>query len=128
MTYLVGPEHVLIKDPTGDRLNQRVSNPGSVMTGSDLAKLVSTDFVHSDFVGLGIIFNGDLRGHATHSSDLAPMASLDEEPDIGVHEMYGHSDIFTVGKNSATVSPTLLDETEDVIPAKNRGVRKGAQI
>ena len=34
--------------------------------------------------------------------------------------MHGHSNIFAVRENCASVSPALLDEAEDVVPAKNR--------
>lgn len=123
MTYLVGTEHVFVKDLASDGLDQGMSNPGAIMTGGDLAELVSANLVHGDFVGPRIVLDGDLGGHATHGSDLAPMASLDEEPDIGVHERYRHGDILAVGEDSATVSPALLDEAEDVVPAKNRDMR-----
>jgi len=48
------------------------------------------------------------------------MACLDEQSNVGVHEMHGHSNIFAVRENCASISPALLDEAEDVVPAKNR--------
>jgi len=48
------------------------------------------------------------------------MACLDEQTNVGVHEMHCHGDIFAVRENSVAVGPALLDEAEDIIPAKNR--------
>lgn len=45
------------------------------------------------------------------------MACLDEETNICVHESNGHGDSAAVRKDSTTISSTLLDETEDVIPS-----------
>lgn len=111
---------MLVEDTAGDRFNKGVSNPGSIMSSSDLAKLVSADLSHRNFIRLGVVLDRNLCRHATHSSDLAPMASLDEQTNVGIHEGDGHGHIFSVRENSATVSPALLDEAEDVVPAKNR--------
>ena len=45
------------------------------------------------------------------------MTSLNQEPDISVHKTNCHGDIFAVGKNGAPIGSSLLDETEDVVPA-----------
>jgi hypothetical protein len=44
------------------------------------------------------------------------VTGLDKKSNICVHKRYSHRDIFTVGKNSNTVCPALLDEAEDIIP------------
>lgn len=45
------------------------------------------------------------------------MASLNEQTDVGVHEVHLHGDILSVREHRAPVSPALLNEAEDVIPA-----------
>jgi hypothetical protein len=45
------------------------------------------------------------------------VAGLDEEADIGIHERHSHCDILPVWKNSAAVSPSLLNEAENIVPS-----------
>jgi len=90
------------------------------MSSSDLSKLVGTNFLHRYLICLGVVLDRNLSRHAAHSGNFAPMARLDEQTNVRVHEMHGHSDIFAVRKNSVAVSPALFDEAEDIIPTKNR--------
>lgn len=115
---------MFVEDLPSDDFNERVSNPCPIMSSSDFTKLISADLVHSNFVGFGVVLDGDLSRHSTHSCDLPPVASLDEELDIGVHKVNGHRDILAVWEDCASVSPTLLDEAENIVPAKNRSLRK----
>jgi hypothetical protein len=61
---------VLIKDLTCDRVDEGMGNPCSVVPCSHFAKLVSADLFHGYFVGLGVIFDRDLRRHSAHSGDF----------------------------------------------------------
>jgi len=63
---------VLVKDVAGNLVDEGVRNPGSVVSSGDLAVLVCPDLLHSDLVGLGVIFDRDLRRHSAHGSDFAP--------------------------------------------------------
>jgi hypothetical protein len=46
----------------------------------------------------------------------SPVACLDQQTNVGVHERHRHSDILAVGKDSTPLCPALFDEAEDVIP------------
>ena len=46
------------------------------------------------------------------------MACLDEKPDVGVHKADCHGDVLPIWKDGTPVSSALLDEAEDIIPAK----------
>ncbi len=74
-SHLVGAKHVLVEDVHGNLVDQRVGNPCSVMSSGDFAQLISPDLLHSNLVGLGVIFDGNLSRHSTHSSNLSPIQS-----------------------------------------------------
>lgn len=111
---------MLVKDGTGNRLDKRVGDPCPIVSSSDLSKLVRTNLFHRHLICLGVVLDRNLSGHATHGSDFTPMACLDEQTNVRVHEMHGHGDIFAVWENGVAVSPALFDEAENIIPAKNR--------
>ena len=48
-----------------------------------------------------------------------PVAGLDEETDVSVHEADLHRDVLAIRKDGTPVSTTPLDEAEDVIPTVN---------
>lgn len=114
---LVWSWHVLVENFSGDGGEGWVSNPGSVVAGLDFAKLVGVDTLHGLVVGSLIILDWDLGSHATHSSNLALVAGLDEKLNICVHEWDGHGDTGTIWENEVWVLAELLDDAEDVIPA-----------
>jgi hypothetical protein len=64
-----------------------------------------------------VVLDGDLGCHAAHGVDTAPVACLDEELDVGVHEGRGHGDGVAVGKDKVGVLAETLDGAEDVVPA-----------
>lgn len=70
---LVGTVHVLVEDVHGDLADQRVRDPGAVVARGDFAELVGADFGHGGCVGLFVVLDGDLSGHASHRSDFAPI-------------------------------------------------------
>ena len=45
------------------------------------------------------------------------VARLDQELDVGIHERHGHCHGRPIGQDEARVSPELLDDAEDVVPA-----------
>lgn len=132
---------MLVEHTTSNGLNERVCNPCTIMSSRNFTELVSADLGHGDFVGLGVILDGDLSGHASHSGDLAsidrlyldaedimlkrrdtPMASVDEEADVRVHERDGHGDVLAVGEDGGAVSTSLLDEAEDIVPSTTKNI------
>lgn len=70
-TDLIGTKHVLIKDLTGNVIDQRMGNPSAIMTVGDFSKLVRADLIHRDLICLLITFNRNLGGHPTDGSDLS---------------------------------------------------------
>lgn len=120
-----------------------MSNPGTVVAGTDLTQLVGAHALHGLVVGDRVILDRDLSSHTTlglsvsrrlirqraktyHSVNTTAVASLDEQLHIGVHEWHSHGDIRAVGKDKVGVLAELLDEGEDVIPAA--AVETGAVI
>lgn len=113
---LVGALHVLVKDLHGDGDEGGVSDPSAVVAGSDLAELVGADLGHGLLVALWVVLERDLGRHTAHGGDLALVAGLDEETNIGVHEGNGHGDVGTVWEDCGAGSTLALDEGEDVVP------------
>ena len=72
-TNLVGTEHVSVENLARDGVDEGVGNPGAVVAGGDFTKLVGADLGHRDFIGLGVVLDGDLSGHASHGSNLTPV-------------------------------------------------------
>jgi hypothetical protein len=68
---LIGTQHVLIEDLTGDFVNKRVGDPSTVMAAGDFPKLVCADLIHRDLICFFITLDGDLGGHPTNCGDLA---------------------------------------------------------
>ena len=62
---------MLIKDVTGDFVDERVGDPRAVMAVRDFPKLVCADLIHRDLVCFFITLDGNLGGHPTNCSDLA---------------------------------------------------------
>jgi len=132
-TNLIGTHHVLIKNFTGDLVYQRVGDPSAIMAVGDFSKLIHADLIHGDLICFLVTFDGDLGGHSTNGSDLAPennrqgyfdifhlrgllVTGLNQQADIGRHKADFHCDVLTVGKNSIPIGPALLNEAKDVIP------------
>ena len=70
--HLVGSKHVIVKDFARNLVDKRVGDPCTIVSVGDFTVLVSADFPHSDFVRLGVVLDGDLGRHSTHSSDFTP--------------------------------------------------------
>lgn len=62
---------MLVKDLTGDFVNQRVGDPSTVMTVGDFSKLVCANLIHRNLVCFFITFDRNLSRHPTNSGDLA---------------------------------------------------------
>lgn len=114
---LVGSGHVLVEDLGGNAGQGRVSNPSAVVASADLTELVVADIVHGLVIGLLVVLDGDLCGHATHGVDTTLVAGLDQQLDVGVHEGDGHGDAGAVRQNKVGVLAELLDGAENVVPA-----------
>ena len=71
ITDLIGTQHVVIEDLTGDLVDERVGNPGTVMTVGDFPELVCSDLIHRDLVCFFVALDGNLGGHSTNCGDLA---------------------------------------------------------
>ena len=87
------------------------------MTVLHFAEFVLADLRHRDLIRLWVILDRDLRRHTTHGGDLASVARLDEQTDVGVHEGDFHGDVPAVWEHGGAVGAAALDEAEDVVPA-----------
>ncbi len=92
-------------------------DPGAVVAGVRLAAFVLGDFRHGARVGLGIVLDRDLRGHAAHGVDAAPVTRLDQQVRVRLQEAPRHRDQRAVGQDAIRTLPEFLDEAEDVVPA-----------
>ena len=63
---------MLIENLVGNLVDEGMGNPGSVMPIGDFSQLIRADFVHRNIVCLLIALDGNLSGHPTNSSHLAP--------------------------------------------------------
>ena len=52
--------------------------------------------------------------------EYGPVARLDQQPHIRVHERNLHSDVRAIGQDSSAVGASSLDEAEDVVPSVMR--------
>ena len=79
--------------------------------------LSSRTLAEGQGVGLGVVLDRDLRGHASHRVGAAAVAGLDRKLRVRPHEMRGHRHQRPVGQHELGPVAELLDEAEDVIPA-----------
>ena len=63
---------MLIENLVGDLVDQGMGNPSSVMPISDLSQLIRANLVHRNIVCLLVALDGNLSGHPTNGSYLAP--------------------------------------------------------
>lgn len=115
--HLVGSGHVCVEDVGCNSCEGWVSNPGAVVSGADLAKLVCAYLGHGGVVGLLVVLDGNLGSHSAHCVYASLVASLDEELDVCVHEGTGHGHGVSVGQDEVGVLAESLDGAEDVVPA-----------
>ena len=71
-TYLIGTQHILIENLVGDLVDQGMGNPCPVVPIGDFSQLIRADLVHRNIVCLLIALDGNLSGHPTNGSHLAP--------------------------------------------------------
>ena len=72
-TDLVGTEHVFVEDLHCNLVDEGVRDPSTVVAIRDLAEFVRANLVHGDLIGLRIILDRDLRGHAAHCGNASPV-------------------------------------------------------
>ena len=106
-----------IEDLAGDRHQCRVSNPGPVVTVGRLAKLVRPHLAESLLVGLGIILDGDLGGHASHGVNTAAVAGANEKLCKRPHAGLRHRHLAAVGQHPVRPRAEGLHDAENVVPA-----------
>ena len=56
-----------------------MSDPGSVVPVFGFTTFISANLFKGFLVGLRVVFDRNLRGHAAHGMDAAAMAGLDQE-------------------------------------------------
>ena len=70
-----------------------MGDPGAVVAVAGLADLVGPHLLQRLFVGLRVVLDRDLRGHAADGVDAAAVAGLDRQQRVGAHEVRGHRDL-----------------------------------
>ena len=95
-----------------------------------MAVLGLTDFILTHLfkrpvIFSGVVFDGDLRGHAAHGMRTAAVAGLDDKQRIGVHAATRHGDLVPVRENIAGDISEALDKAENVVPAAAQSGWKG---
>ena len=63
---------MLIENLVGDLVDEGMGNPRSVVPTDDFSQLISADFVHRNIVCFLVALDGNLSGHPTNGSHLAP--------------------------------------------------------
>ena len=94
-----------------------VRDPGAVEARAGLALLVGRHRLDRALVGLGVLARRDQRGHAAHRVRAAPVAGLDQQLAVGLHERHGHLHVVAVGQDELRPLAEGLDGREDVVPA-----------
>ena len=117
LCYLVGLRHVLIEDFLGNRNQAGMGDPCSIVPGFYLAQFVGSHLFERLFIGGGIVANRNLGRHAAHGVNTAPVASLNQEFNVGTQERTFHGDERAVRQHEFGVCLEFLDVAEDVVPA-----------
>src|SRR5262249_24179668 len=92
-------------------------HPRPVVAVARLAGLVRADLLERDAVLPLIALARNLGGHASDRVRSAPVAGLDEEQAVGPEETLVHRHARAVRQSRAGISPEVLDEADDVVPA-----------
>ena len=77
--------------------------------------------------GLLVGARGDHRAHAAHRVGAAPVAGLDQQLGVGVHERHGHGHVDAVGRDELGPLLEPLDGAEDVVPAAGVQARRSGR-
>jgi len=61
---------------------------------------------------LRVVLDGNLRGHAAHRVNAAPMAGLDQQLDVDFEKVPRHGDLRAIRQHELRIVPEFLDEAE----------------
>ncbi len=114
---LVRLRHVRVENLLGHGHQAGMRHPCPIMPCLDFTQLILPDSLNRLLVGLGIVLNGNLRGHAPHGVNAAPVAGLDQQVYVRFEEVAIHRDQRPIGQQKIRAVAKLLDETENVVPA-----------
>ena len=92
-------------------------HPRAVVAVVCFSLLIGAHFGKSFFVRLWVVFDRNLRGHSAHRESGSPMARLNAEQGVRMHEMRGHGDQGAVGQQKIALVPEPFNTREDVVPA-----------
>ena len=91
--------------------------PRAIVSVRRLAQFIGLHTSHRFFVGLWIVLNRNLRGHAPDGMDIATVTGLDGEQGVRAHEMRCHSHLGAIGQDETGDVAELFDRAEDIVPA-----------
>ena len=96
---LVGRRHAIVESFLCYGYQPGVCNPGAVVPVTDFTIFIFAHPVQGDGIGLGIVLDGYLGGHAAHGMGPSFVAALDDPQGVGTHTVPGHGDLGPVGKH-----------------------------
>ena len=114
---LVGAGHEAVKNFQCHGHQAGVSHPGAVVAVGGFPNFVLPHLVQRRVVGSGVIFDGNLGGHAANGVHPPTVAGLDDELRVSGHEGHGHRYLGAVGQAELGVEAQALDVAEDIVPA-----------
>ena len=114
---LVRCRHVFVEDFFRDHYQGGVSHPSSIVAIGGLAFFIGAHFRHGGIVRGGVVFDRNLRRHATHRRRISAMASFHQEQRVTTHKWAGHRDVITIGEYDIFVVAKFFNATENVVPA-----------
>ena len=92
-------------------------DPGAVVAVARLPLLVRLDAGEGGGVGLRVVLDRDLSGHAPHGEGAPAVAGLDQLQGIGAQERLIHSHGRAVGGQAVALRADALDVAEDIVPS-----------
>src|SRR5260370_37738484 len=87
-------------------------HPCAVVAVVCFSLLIGAHLGKSFFVRLWVVFDRNLRSHSAHRESGSPMARLNAEQGVRMHEMRGHSDQGAVGQQEITLFPKTFHTRE----------------
>src|SRR6476646_10155110 len=94
-----------------------MGHPCAVVAVVCFSLFIGAHLGKSFFVRLRVVFDRNLRGHSAHRESGSPMARLNAEQGVRMHEMRGHGDQGAVGQQEIALVPEPFNTREDVVPA-----------
>src|SRR6266853_3944027 len=110
---LIWLRHELIENFLCNSNQTRMGDPCAIVARFHFTKLVTAHLVEGLLVRRFVIANWNLRRHAAHRMNAAPMTDLNQQIDVGTQKTSLHRDLRSVGENEFRTRAELLDIAEN---------------